>query len=410
MTKQPYADDDLERITRAGLAHHAQSAPVELPAAQGDSTSTTRDRARRRWLLPAAAAVVALAVPVGYQLARGGGSDAGTPPLAGGPSTATSASATASSSPSSDAHRTIGTGARPSGIPANWRPESYDGVQLWVPPTWGWGGAPMRADWNGDQPLDCSGGRAFTIPGSSDYEFVPDTPYVGRPVMMTDACGGSLEARPSVEAVWFDAAGIEPGTQTYADGVVRETRIIGDVTVSVFSSDPALRERILGSAQRVDIDANGCPTSPPNQQVDSTWTEGLEPSALSVCVYSNTGATLLWSGQVGADRATAYAAAVGLGTAGAHRARPPERWTGDQDAVYLGLRSLGAADDNRVRWDRYSPTSIVSPDGKSVVMTPATVANTAPWAKDSGGVKAYVVGGGADIEPAVQKFFRGILG
>lgn len=421
MTTQSYDDDDLERLVRAGLAHHAQDAPTHLagtvPGTGG--AGTLRPRRGRRWLLPAAAAVVALAIPVGYLLAREGGAEAPGTPVAGGSSrsgppsspSSSSASSAIDSAPSGDpGARTAGaTAARPDGIPAQWRAESYRGVQVWVPPDWGWGGAPFAPAWEPGKIMDCGGLRAMTVPGSSDFEFVPDgLPYAGRPAMMSDACEISPTGHPAADAVWLGAAGIEPGTQAYDDGVVRESRAVGDVVVTVFSTDAALRQQILDSARQVDVDANGCPATAPDPVGDSTWTKESAPNSLSVCVYADDG--LLWSGSVGEKQARAYAAAAGPGAAGAHPGRPVD-WVGEGH-IYLGLRSLGAADDHRVRWDRYSPViGILSPDGQGgTVMTPAAVANTAPWAKDSGGVKAYIVGGGADLDPGLQRFFRGILG
>lgn len=425
MNTQMYDDDELERMVRAGLAHHARNAPTELsgevPGVRNGTESAGgawsggpgRGRGGRNWLLPAAAAALVLAIPVGYQIARDAGSKPPTTvadgPTSSKPSHSTSEGAGASSSTSAESHRTAATGAQPDGIPADWRVESYGGVQLWVPPTWGWGGAPFEPSWSKGEILDCSGGRAFTVPGSSAYEFVDEaTPYVGRPVMMTDACVSGGDTHPRVDAVWFDAAGVEVGEQTYADGVVRESRIVGDVVVTVFSRDAALRAQILGSARASAVDANGCPSKPSGQAADSAWRRGSNPSSLSVCAYDS--GRLLWSGQVGAEQAAAYAAAAGPGTRGAHSDTPID-WVGEHDELYLGLRSLGAADDDRVRWDRYSATTgILSPDGKKAVMTPASVANTAPWATDSGGVKAYVVGGGVNLDPSLQRYFRGILG
>jgi len=64
-----------------------------------------------------------------------------------------------------------------------------------------------------------------------------------------------------------------------------------------------------------------------------------------------------------------------------------------------------------MRWDRYDAAiGVLSPTDSGTVLVPATVANTAPWAKDNGGVKAYVIGGGTALDAALQQYFRGILG
>ena len=415
MTKHTYDDADLERMIRDGLRHHAGDAPSDLgaplPGSGGSRSSGVATAAavppsspRWRWVLPAAAAVAALAVPGAILVANTlRDNDSGvTDPVAGA---SRSASTGADSSTTSESPKTAATAdGRPAGIPADWRPESYGGVQLWVPPTWGWGGAPMAPDWGNGEVLDCSEGRAFTVPGSSAYEFVPDgVPYVGRPVMMTDACVGSPDVHPKVDAVWFDAAGVKAGTESYPDGVVRETRSVGEVTVTVFSKDAALRERILGSASSVTVDANGCPASPPDVIRDSTPAGPTAPASLGICVYAAKG--LLWSGAVGAKAAAAYGKAAGPHAPGATAGGPANRR--GEDEVYLRLADAAG----RMRWDRYDAAiGVLSPTDSGTVLVPATVANTAPWAKDNGGVKAYVIGGGTALDAALQQYFRGILG
>lgn len=385
-------DDDrnLEGLVRAALAHHATLAPTTLRAGLPQHAAA---RPRTRWLLPAAAAVVAIGIPLGWVVAhRAPGNAPGTPP----------AGTTAASSPATPG-RHLDT--------STWRIESYAGVEVRVPPEWGWGGAPT--DPTGDGALfDCGATRAFVGPRDLTYESVADIPFVGRPVMMSDACGGDPAIHPTVDAVWLGAAS-DDGTEAYADGQVRETRTVDGVTVTVFARDADLRTTILDSARSVEVDGNGCPRTIPDQHRDSTWTADDTPTAVSICLYGRPDnpqdQSLLWSGRVGADRAARYAAAAGPGAKGAHAVTTVD-WTAEIDRIYLALTGPGDIGSAPVRWDRYSATrGVLSPDGAGSVLTPPTLADTAPWAEGSGGVKAYAVGGFV-ADPALSRFFRGLLG
>ena len=44
--------------------------------------------------------------------------------------------------------------------PADWRYESYDGVQVQVPATWGFGGAPLHADFFHGRLASCGANQA----------------------------------------------------------------------------------------------------------------------------------------------------------------------------------------------------------------------------------------------------------
>lgn len=429
-------DGDLERIFRAGLTHHAQEAPTELsrPVPSAPTVRTTRSlgagspsvdsdlstgadhgpgaavelprpRAHSswRWTLPAAAAVAVLAIPLGAQLRSL--SEPATPTAAvGGPTTPGTAGPSAADP-----------AGRPDGIPANWRPESYGGVQIWVPSTWGWGGTPITPEWGGGR-MDCSELRAFTIPGSSDYEFVPDTtPYVGRPVMMTDACGdGGPDAHPLVEAAWLGAP-VEVGTQTYADGVVRETRLVGGVTVTAFGKDTDRIHQILDSARAVAIDANGCVAEQSGQPPSTTTISSAE--SLSVCVYDTTQTStgtggLLYSMTLGAEQATAYRKATVAAVAGRSTGGPVTA-EGSTTSVLIGLHGQDDSGGDAIRWDVLQGARLLVPapgsPGGSAVQLPLTKALVAPWASNQGGIKAYVVGP-RPLVPEVAPYFRGILG
>ena len=108
--------------------------------------------------------------------------------------------------------------------------------------------------------------------------------------MMSDACvtWGSDGSMPTTDALWF-ASPLAVGVEALGP-VVAETRAIGGQHVTVFSGESALRRQILGTAQVVDTDANGCPRSA--VQRPTPGPAGLTPSSLSVCVYSQDTGTL----------------------------------------------------------------------------------------------------------------------
>jgi hypothetical protein len=231
------------------------------------------------------------------------------------------------------------------GVPESWRYESYAGVQVQVPDTWGWGASPVRADYfDGPRHLgSCGATQAAVLSPMDDAAYVSAlTGFVGRPAFLDPRCidWGAAGSMPGGDAVWFDsplAAGVKPVVSTVA-----ETRVVGDQHVTVFSDDRDLRREILGTAEQVDVDANGCPTRPVVRP--TTGPDRLEPASLSVCVYSqDTGvATLMWSGTVPESAARAYAEAVrgaahdGLGAC----PTPTGRWV-----------ALGVSGDSGTRWD-----------------------------------------------------------
>jgi DNA-binding CsgD family transcriptional regulator len=266
-------------------------------------------------------------------------------------------------------------------VPRTWRYESYAGVQLQVPDTWGWGGSPMRsAIFSGRRHLgSCGTDLAAVLSPADDSSYVSAlTPFVGRPAVLTQRCvpWGSAGTIPRADAVWFDsplAAGVKG-----VESTVAETRAVGDQHVSVFSRSSTLRRQILGSVEQVDVDANGCPTAVVARPVAGP--RDLQPDSLSVCVYSqDTGVALLeYSGSRPRPSATAYAGHVDPAPTGrgARCPTPSGRW------VALGLNSRGGT-----RWDvaNLGCGRIVTAGGRSVPMSPTTVRD---WAV--GGVTACV--------------------
>ena len=222
-------------------------------------------------------------------------------------------------------------------VPSDWRVESYAGVQVRVPVTWGFGGSPVRSDsFRGRHLGGCGANEAAVLSSADDATYASSvTPFVGRPAVMTDRCvpWGSDGVLPRSEAVWF-ASPLAVGVE-HVGSQVAETRAVGSQKVSVFAGSSALRRKILGTAEVVRVDGNGCPTRAVQQPTRGP--AGLEPSSMSVCVYSeDTGAPeLMWSGHTTEPPARSYADAVAraapAGTCAdaaprpLARARPPRR-------------------------------------------------------------------------------------
>jgi hypothetical protein len=264
--------------------------------------------------------------------------------------------------------------------PDTWRYESYDGVQLQVPDSWGWGSAPIRSTYfSGKDHLGaCGSDQAAVLATDDESSYVTSTTsFVGRPVETTARCVtyGAAGTMPEAPAVWFGsplAVGVKNVGPTLA-----ETRLVGTQHVTVFSGDPAFRRKVLGTAHAVDVDANGCPTRAVT--VPTSGPAGLKPDSMSVCVYSqDTGtAVLLYSTTRTLGSAQQYAALVDVARQGRDRCGTPSgRWV-----------ALGLHDGDSTRWDVANPAcaEIQRGGGRSVAMTGDTVRN---WAVD--GVTAYV--------------------
>lgn len=277
--------------------------------------------------------------------------------------------------------------------PADWRYESYDGVQVQVPATWGFGGAPLHADFFHGRLAACGANQAEVLSSADPATYVTSaTPFVGRPSKMTDACvpWGSDGAMPSGTAVWFDSP-LAVGVKDIGS-VLAETRSVGGQHVTVFAGESSLRRQILGTAEVVDVDGNGCPTHP--VQVPTSGPASLTPTSLSVCVYSqDTGTTtLMWSGRVEARSARSYAEAVQRAGHGgpACASVPTGRW------VALGLHG-----DGGTRWDVVDlRCGAVERPGGTLSLTPATVHD---WARD--GVTAYAAAS-TGVPRSVASYFH----
>ena len=371
-----YDGDTLAQIMREGLEFHAGSAARDLAGPPGRDRHVVR-RGRRRWVALAAAAAVVVAGGVTFTAWHGSGPDDGQVAV------------------------------DPGSVPSDWRYESYDGVQLRVPPTWGWGGTPTT-----------SGGTITSCGDSTKAVVVPDTigaeppdgrPFVGRPVMMSDACQ-VIEGEPAIPAtdgVWFGSP-LDIGTRTSGDQVA-DTIAVGSQHVTVFAGNATLRAELLGTVEAVRVDGNGCPTAPVDGAAPAP-TGDASPQGLAVCVYDQ--GRLLWSTTKDADHAQAYVAAFQQASAGFDYAEAcPPKPTGQW--VALGVEYAGAP----TRWDiadfgcvALVGTYTYGDQGKqSPFEAPLIPATVEPWA--GGGIKAYVAGPATlGAEDPVASYFRGMLG
>jgi hypothetical protein len=194
-----------------------------------------------------------------------------------------------------------------------WRTEYWADMRVDVPADWGYGGAPMAS--GGDvyscypeQMLDADGQRLPTneIPGQVGY--------VGRPISMTDVCVPYPDNRPDfphVPYVWLGAE-VEVGTVDLGDGFVQETVEVNGSTLTVGSTDAALREKIIASGDGgemclSEIEAGG------SIEHDGPLAAELEPTSMTVCAYrkddvedQRTPATLTYAGRVGRAATAEY--------------------------------------------------------------------------------------------------------
>lgn len=369
-----YDDDTLEQIMREGLEFRAGSAATALADPPGSDPHAVR-RGRGRWLAAAAAAAVVVAGAVTYAALHG--SNPGDGQVA----------------------------VDPGQVPSNWRYESFDGVQVRVPPTWGWGGAPMGS---GDQVTTCGSPVAAALPNIDGLQSLDHAAFVGRPVMMSDACqvGEGALAWPTVSAVWFDSP-LPVGIDRSGDQVAT-TIVVGSQAVTVFAGDDTLRSEILSTAETVAVDGNGCPTAPVRDPSPGP-TDAASPTGLSVCVYD--AGRLLWSAASGAQQARSYVDAFDQASATYDAV---SLCSSDQTGQWV---ALGVAYDAApTRWDvtNFDCPALVGTytygQGKqSPINAPLTVSTVSPWA--GGGVKAYVVGPGVtSADDPLASFFRGVLG
>lgn len=378
-------DDELEQAFRDGLRRAAAGAPAELrdgiPRVAGSATAPSRRRAI--WVAAAAAAVVAVGVPLVLQ--RG---DRAPAPI---PGDMTVGSTTSRPAPST----------RPSVVPGTgWRTESYAGLELQVPSTWGWGGTPVSPG-SGEAGVCAVHGATVAPDGSRDSNAAMDLPFVGRPVLQSDACRlvEPDDARPDVDAVWFDSP------LPLGSGNASRTVTVGGRRVTVFTGSAPIRDRILGSI--TDVSAthiSGCSTTEMTLPA-AALPHPADPSGLVVCAYGSRttegGRELLWSATRSADAAREYV----------ELARNDRLTSTACDAEAQEIVYVGISDRDQVVWDQIvlgACSEVHRSDGRTVQVSPQ---NVRPWSGPES--MAYLVGPSphaAELTEDLLSLFRGVLG
>lgn len=184
----------------------------------------------------------------------------------------------------------------PAADTSGWRLESYRGVELRVPRSWGWGATPRT--------LAAQCGPYYGRRTDAFQQALSDVGYVGRP----DAKAGwqrcsTPAVLPHTPYVWF-ASPDRVGTTTVSSSAqlsMRRTTVeVGGVRVTVADNQPAERAAILASIGTAPVDGNGCPMSaavatamevaPPRLGGTAAFSVSeIGPAQrLSVCLYSST--------------------------------------------------------------------------------------------------------------------------
>lgn len=350
---------ELEEVFRAGLAELAEGAGgTAATDATGPLVARARAGAvrRRRTLAAMGAAAAAVVVVAGLGAVLAGQRSGDGEPATPAPTTP---------------------GIVAPDLPGGYRPELWHGVSVYVPATWGWGSAPTSVD--GGEPVLCGAG---VVQADGRRVDSADLPYVGRPVMLSDACdAGWARARPRAPYVWL-GADLPAGAVDLGRGWVRETVEVAGSTVTVATDDAALREAILGSAHAV---TGGCAArldDPPT--AGGTTAAGFVPVSMTVCAYASDSRRLdydlLYGQEAGRGAAKALVAAVDAAPqAGEHGC------FGASGGEWALLRLRGDDGSFRDYAVDLSCPSIADPRGVQHVLGQETVV---PWAV--GGVNAVL--------------------
>jgi hypothetical protein len=160
-------------------------------------------------------------------------------------------------------------------LPAGWRWEAYGGIEVQVPADWGYG--------------------TTNTPPCLTRE--KSKPYIGRPgAVPLIMCSGPPVPALDLRApyLWFSTKGTD-GAETYDGGWVAETRTVGATTFTVFSDDPTLRARILGSARlATGTKDTDCPADHPATKNHDARPDPGKPGltgnleSMTICRYSLT--------------------------------------------------------------------------------------------------------------------------
>jgi hypothetical protein len=143
----------------------------------------------------------------------------------------------------------------PPALPTGWRWESYGGVEVGVPGSWGWD--------NGSQRI-----RQWCVAAPKAE---PDrTPAVGRPGVSTQVGCDAFpsKGKPDPETLLKNTGPVVAfdRPEKPKDGVTKQ----GDRTTVglngidvIVQTEPALRKKIVATVHAVTVDVNGCPTTDP---------------------------------------------------------------------------------------------------------------------------------------------------
>lgn len=379
---EPMDDRELERLMKEGLERQASSVDESVAgqlvasAQEGSGRSAWRTTAVMGLAAASVAGIAFATVALNDDEIRSGGRG----PDAHGPAT---------------------------GSPVTeWRTEYWRDTKVDVPADWGWGGAP-QPDFveDGQGPngmvIDCGASAYIGPDGTRFLNGDRSVPYVGRPLMQTDACMGQVGPGswqpPTAPYVWLGAP-VEPGTVEFSNGYVMETVEVNGSTVSVATKDPELRREILataGGGETCMSEYDGAPT------IQAVPREGVpEATGMTVCAYRliDGRAELTYVTHVGAAATRSFKDAVGSTNPADCQPGNANEW------VLLTVEGTeGLRQEHLVQLGECSGIELV-PGGDLIALTDKTVS---PWAVDA--IPAYVVGpyGG---NGATGQFFRGMLG
>ncbi|MER7283607.1 hypothetical protein ABT369_55225 [Dactylosporangium sp. NPDC000244] len=136
-----------------------------------------------------------------------------------------------------------------SAAPEGWRWESYGGIEIAVPGSWGWA--------NGSQRL-----HAWCTTREDERA----QPVVGRPGAVAaigcpvgDSPNPGTLVRKTGQLVTFDRTTEPPGVRQEGD----QTVVLRDGVMITVNAPQELRQRIVDTIRRVDVDSYGCPFEHP---------------------------------------------------------------------------------------------------------------------------------------------------
>ena len=165
-------------------------------------------------------------------------------------------------------------------LPAGWRWESYGGVQVGVPGSWGWGNGSQRLDqWCVEQDHPPIVGRpgAATLVGCAEGADPPR----------------STRLRFTGPIVAFDRPE-HPEDRTAHVG--DRTTVVRNGVEVIIQAPAGLRRRIAATVHEVEVDVNGCPVlhpvidDPARRPEPAADVAGLrDVTAVSACRYALTG-------------------------------------------------------------------------------------------------------------------------